>query len=86
MIKFLKEEKEKLEAEIESLTLAELLRNELWDDKTVEIAAWKREHPSKHAILVLHTKGKGAKKVLLECISRLQKQNEKILDEFKNTK
>lgn len=82
-MKILKNEKEHLEIEIDSLTIAELLRNELWNDEAVEVAAWKREHPTKNPILALRTKGKSAKKILQDCIERIEKQNSKLLDEFK---
>jgi DNA-directed RNA polymerase subunit L len=82
-IKVLKNEKEHLEVELDNLTIAELLRKELWQDSAVEVAAWKREHPSKNPVLILKTKGKTARKALQDCIERLQKLNEKILAEFK---
>ena len=82
-VKVLKNEKEYLELEINNLTIAELIRNELWQDDAVEIAAWKREHPSKQPVLILKTKGKTAKKVLSDCVERISRMNEKILEEFK---
>ena len=82
-IKVLKQDKEHLELEIDSLTIAELIRNELWNDDSIEIAAWKREHPTKNPILIIKTNGKSAKKALADCISRLEKTNDKILEEFK---
>ena len=84
-IKVLKDEKEYLEVDINSLTMAELLRNDLWEDSSVQIAAWKRDHPSKNPILIIKTKGKSAKKVLQECIERLSKVNDKVVDEFKKS-
>jgi len=84
MIKVITNEKDKLEIEIENLTLAETLRSFLWEDESVSTAAWKREHPTKNPVLIVQTKGKTAKKALLDCISRIQKVNDKILDEFKS--
>ena len=82
-IKIIKKEKNELEIEIDSLTIAELLRNELWNDKATELAAWKREHPTKRPHLVLKTKGKDAKKVLIDTTERIIKINSDILKEFK---
>ena len=70
-IKVIKNEKELLEVELDNLTMAEFLRNELWQDKATELAVWKRDHPSKNPILVLRTNGKSAKNVLLGAISKL---------------
>lgn len=81
-IKILKQEKEELEIEIDNLTIAELLRNELWNEN-VEVSAWKREHPTKNPVLIIRTKGKDAKKVLLDAIDKIQEKNQEILKEFK---
>ena len=82
-IKIIKKEKNYLDIEIDNLTVAEILRDMLWQDKATELAAWKREHPSKHPHLILRTSGKEAKKVLLETIEKVQKLNEDMLAEFK---
>lgn len=85
-IKVIKDEKEELQIEIDNLTVAELLRNFLWEDSATTLAAWQRDHPSKNPVLVLHTKGKTAKKVLLDTIDKIQEVNAKILSEFKKVK
>lgn len=82
-IKVLKQDKNLLEIELDNLTIAEFLRNELWQDKATELAVWKRDHPSKNPVLVLRTNGKSAKKVLQDTIKRLQDQNNDLLKEFK---
>lgn len=82
-IKVLKKEKNYLEIELDNLTVAELLRDMLWQDKATEIAGWKREHPTKNPHLILKTQGKEAKKVLLETIEKIQKLNDEMLKEFK---
>jgi len=84
-IKVLKNEKEWLEIELDNLTLAELIRNFLWQDDAVTISAWRREHPTKNPVLIIKTKGKTAKKALIDCVERIQKLNQKVLDEFKKT-
>jgi DNA-directed RNA polymerase subunit L len=85
IVKVLKNEKELLEIELENLTIAELLRNFLWEDEAVTLAAWRREHPTKNPVLIIKTKGKSAKKALLDCIARIEKLNQKVLEEFKKT-
>ena len=82
-IQILKQDKNELEVELDNLTIAEILRNELWEDSNIEVSAWKRENPSKNPILVVKTRGKDAKKVLLDAIERVQEKNSEILKEFK---
>jgi len=86
IVKVLKNEKDHLEIEIDNLTIAELVRSALWDDSAVTIAAWKREHPTKNPILVIKTKGKSAKKALIDCLGRIEKLNDKVLSEIKKAK
>lgn len=83
MIKVVEKKKNQLKIEIDSVTIAELLRIFLWEDKSVEIAAWRREHPTKNPILVVQTKGKSPKKALLDCIAHIEKLNATLLEEFK---
>ena len=83
IVNVLKNEKNHLEVELENLTIAELIRNSLWDDSAVTLAAWKREHPTKHPVLIIRTSGKSAKKALTDSIERMKKLNEKVLAEVK---
>lgn len=85
-IKVIRHEKNELEIELESLTIAELLRNLLWQDKATEFAAWKRDHPTKNPHLILRTKGKDAKKVLLDTVASAHKTDAQLLKEFKKIK
>lgn len=73
-VKEISSEKEKLEIEIGNLTIAELLRTELWNDDSVKAAAWKREHPSKNPILLVKTSGKTPQKAIKDAITRIEKQ------------
>ena len=82
-VKILKQEKNRLEVEIDNLTIAELIRKEIWSDDKIEIAAWKRDHPTKNPVLIVQVKEGTAKKALLDCIARLQKINNNLLDKFK---
>ncbi len=84
-IKILKNEKNALEIELDNLTIAEFLRNELWQDKATELAVWTRKHPSERPILVLKTKDKTAKKVLIDTISKVRDKSDEILKEFKKS-
>ncbi|MCX8193855.1 MAG: hypothetical protein N3G19_00610 [Candidatus Pacearchaeota archaeon] len=82
-VKIIKKDKNYVEIELDNLTIAELLRDMLWQDKATELAAWKREHPSKNPHLILKTQGKESTKVLLETIEKIQKLNKEMLTEFK---
>ena len=82
----LRNEKEELELETDSLTMVEILRVYLNKDSDVTFAAWKREHPTKKPILLVKTKGKSAKKAIEEAVSEIKKDLEKVEDEFKKMK
>ncbi len=82
-VKVLKNEKDYLEVEISNLTITELLRNQLWKDPAIEAAAWRREHPTKNPVLIVKTKGKSAIKAVQDSIERINKINDKLLEEFK---
>lgn len=82
----LKESKEEIEVEMDSLTLVEILRVYLNKDSSVTFAAWKREHPTKKPILAVKTKGKTAKKAINDAIDSITKDLNKIEDDFKKLK
>lgn len=82
-VKILKEDKKELDIELDSLTLAELLRVYL-NKEGVPMAAWKRDHPSKNP--VLHIEADNPKKVLKKAISAAEKELEKLQDDFKKAK
>jgi len=77
-INIIKSSKDEIEAEIGSLTIAEILRVYLNKDSEVTFAAWKREHPTKNPILKVQTKGKTAKKAVNDAVSAITKD----LDSF----
>ena len=85
-IKVLSKKTNELKLEIPDLTLCELLRNELWNDKTIIVASYAREHPDENPILTIATEGKPAKKALQDAIKRAEKKNDGILKEFKGMK
>jgi DNA-directed RNA polymerase subunit L len=82
----LRNEKEELELETDSLTMVEILRVYLNKDSAVTFAAWKREHPTKKPVLLVKTKGKSAKKAVEEAVSEIVKDLDKVEDEFKKLK
>ena len=85
-IKYLKEEKNNIEVQIDNQTVAEILRVYLNQDSEVELAAWRKEHYSKPIVLKIVTKGKTAKKALQDSIAKIKKELEKYSDEFKKSK
>jgi len=82
-IEILKDEKNELEVQIDNLTIAEVLREYLHKDSSVEFAAWKREHPSKPPVLRIETKGKSAKKALQDAVALISKEADKLVSEIK---
>jgi DNA-directed RNA polymerase subunit L len=82
----LRNEKEEMELEVESLTIVEILRVYLNKDSAVTFAAWKRDHPTKKPILLVKTKGKSAKKAIDEAISAISKDLENVENDFKKLK
>jgi DNA-directed RNA polymerase subunit L len=82
-IKILRENKNELEVELDSLTIAEILRVYLNKNEDVEIAAWKKEHPTKKPILLVKTKKVDVKNVIEKAVSEITKELEKIEEEFK---
>jgi len=86
-IKYLKDEKNEAEIQIDNLTIAEVLRVYLNRDDKVEFAAWKREHPmKKEIILKIKTKGKTVRKALSDASALIEKQAEKLVKDFKTSK
>jgi len=85
-IKILKNTKEELEAEVGSITIAEILRVYLNKNANVNFVAWKREHPTENPLLKVQTKGKVAKKVMNEAVIAITKDLDKIEAEFKKLK
>ena len=85
-IKILKSTKGELEAEIDSTTIAEILRVYLNKDASVTFAAWKREHMTKSPVLKVETKGKAAKKAVDDAVVAITKDLESVEGEFKKLK
>lgn len=85
-LNILKSSKDEIEFEIESLTLAEILRVYLNKDSSVTFAAWKREHPTKNPIISVKTKGKAAKKAIDDAVSAITKDLDKLEKDFDKIK
>ena len=85
-LNILKSSKEEIEFEIESLTIAEVLRVYLNKDSSVTFVAWKREHPTEKPIFLVKTKGKTAKKAIADAIAAINKNLDHVLADFKKLK
>jgi len=85
-IKIIKNTKDELQLSVDNLTLVEILRIYLNEDSGVKFGAWRREHPSKPPILRIKTSGKSAKKALQDAISKIEKDSNKLVSEFKKAK
>jgi DNA-directed RNA polymerase subunit L len=85
-LNILKSGKDEIQFEIESLTLAEILRVYLNKDSAVTFAAWKREHPTKKPVMLVKTKGKTAKKAIDDAVSAITKDLDKLESDFKKLK
>ena len=83
-IKILTQEKDKLDVELNNLTVVELMRAYLNKDSSVKLAAWKREHPTKNP--VLHIEAPNPKSALKKAITSATKDLDKYADEFKKAK
>lgn len=86
VLKILSSSKEEIEIEVSNITIAEILRVYLNKDDDVIFAAWKREHPTKNPVLLVKTKGKNPKKSIEEAVKHLDKDLEKVEDDFKKLK
>ena len=82
-IKILKDEKNELDIELNSLTIVEVLRVYL-NKQGAKLAAWRRDHPTKNPIL--HIEGDNPKKLLKNAIAALEKEIDSTVDEFKKLK
>jgi DNA-directed RNA polymerase subunit L len=82
-VKILNEEKNVLDIEISSLTIAEVLRVYL-NQEGAKLAAWKRDHPTKNP--VLHIEADHPKTLLKKAITTLEKEIDQTVDEFKKLK
>ncbi|HTY43760.1 MAG TPA: RpoL/Rpb11 RNA polymerase subunit family protein [Patescibacteria group bacterium] len=85
-LKILESSKNELKAELENVTLAEILRVYLNKDSDVSFVAWKREHITKKPIISVKTKGKTVKKAVADAVDKITKDLDKIEADFKKLK
>tara|TARA_Y100000310_G_C20653840_1_gene800925 strand:- start:978 stop:1241 length:264 start_codon:yes stop_codon:yes gene_type:complete len=85
-ITILKSSKEEIEVEINSLTIAEILKVYLNKDSNVTLAVWRRDHPTKNPVLLVKTKGKTAKKAINDAVSSITKELERVEKDFAKAK
>jgi DNA-directed RNA polymerase subunit L len=82
-ITILKDEKTNLDLELDSVTVAEVLRVYL-NKEGAKLAVWKQEHPTKNP--VLHIEADNPKKILKDAIKNLQKEIDGAVADFKKMK
>lgn len=82
----LESSKNELKAELENVTLAEILRVYLNKDSDVSFAAWRREHITKKPVISVKTKGKTVKKAIADAVDKITKDLDKVETEFKKLK
>ena len=88
-IKILKEKKDTIKFEIigEDHTLCNVLRTELWNDKSIEVAGYNIDHPLvSEPVMIVETSKGDPKKALLSAVARIKKKNKELSSEFKNLK
>ena len=85
-IKYIKDEKNEAEIEFDNTTIIEVLRVYLGKDENVSFVAWKREHPSKNPVLKIMTEGKTVKKAIADACELIEKEADKLVENFKTSK
>ena len=85
-VKYIVDEKNEAEIELDNLTIAEVLRAYLAKDDDVSFVAWRREHPSKNPVLKIKTKGKTVKKAISDAIALIEKEADNLVDGLKKGK
>ncbi|MEM4625607.1 MAG: RpoL/Rpb11 RNA polymerase subunit family protein [Candidatus Pacearchaeota archaeon] len=80
-ISIVKNEKEEIEFLIDSITVAEILREYLNKDNSVKFAAWRKEHPNRPVVFRVETSGKTAKRAIEDAISQIEKETNELVAE-----
>lgn len=81
-IEILKQDKNELEANVDNVTVAEILRVYL-NKQGVDFAAWRREHPSKPALIKIQSSGKTVRKEVSDAVTAIKKDLSKIVSSVK---
>ena len=85
-IKILNESKESIEFQVDSVTIAEILRVYLNKDSDVTFAAWKKGHQTEDPTVKVETKGKAVKKAVSDAVDVIIKELNTIESDFKKLK
>lgn len=85
-VKVLSSEKNEMELEVGSVTVAEILRTYLNKDNSVSFAAWRREHHTDNPNLKVKTSGKTAEKAVKDSIKEITKDLDKVSSDFSKLK
>ena len=86
LFKYLKQEKNEAEIEMDNPTIAEILRAYLIQDSAVSFAAWRKEHPFKNLMLKIKTEGKTVEKALKDAVTKLDKDLDSLEADIKKGK
>lgn len=81
-VEVIKSEKNEVEIKTDNVTIVEVLRTYLYENGA-EFATWKREHPSKPAILKIKSSGKTTTKAISDAISAIKKDCNMLLNAVK---
>ncbi len=86
-IKVLEDKKDSLVVEIEGHrhTIPNLVKESLWEDDSVDIAAYEKKHPLLGSPKVI-VRAKDPRKALVSAIKRAEAQTKEFIDEFKGMK
>ena len=79
-LKFIEDKKNRVVVEIkgETHTFLNVLKDELWNDDSVKVSAYRVDHPLIGSPkLIVETSGESAKDALIKAAQRLQKQFDK---------
>ena len=77
-IKVLEQDKQRLRIELigQTSTIANILTKQLWLDADTDVAGYSQSHPqTTNPVLILQTKKKDAKKVLMAAVAALKKEH-----------
>ena len=81
-IEILKNDKNEVKLNIDSVTVAEVLRVYL-DKQGVDFVAWRREHPSKPILFKIKNDKGTVKKAVSEAVEQIKKELENVEKEMK---
>ena len=85
-IDIIESSKDEVKIELGNITIAEILRVYLNKDSAVSLAVWRRNHPTEKPVLLVKTKGKTAKKAVIDAINAVTKDLDKLDSDFRKLK